>query len=124
MPPAISCPCWGRSVSRCFPTIDDSLAPVAAATTMFDPVRVKWLQTALNLLGADPPLDVDGEYGPDTKTAVQRFQETHGLVADGWAGDRRTRRCSLRSPRQNRRRRDVQAPAQRLAQAGPGLAVT
>jgi peptidoglycan hydrolase-like protein with peptidoglycan-binding domain len=54
---------------------------------MFDPVRVKWMQTTLNLLGANPPLDVDGEYGPNTKTAVQRFQETHGLVSDGWASD-------------------------------------
>ena len=80
-------PLLGQIGKQMFPTIDDSLAPVAAATTMFDPVRVKWLQTALNLLGANPPLDVDGEYGPNTKTAVQRFQETHGLVSDGWAGD-------------------------------------
>jgi murein L,D-transpeptidase YcbB/YkuD len=70
-----------------FPDIDDRFAPAAAATAMFDPVRVKWLQTALNIIGTDPPLDVDGEYGPLTNTAVKRFQETHGLVADGWAGD-------------------------------------
>jgi hypothetical protein len=70
-----------------FPEIDDKLAPAAAATAMFDPVRVKWLQTALNILGTDPPLDVDGEYGSLTKAAVTQFQETHGLVADGWAGD-------------------------------------
>jgi peptidoglycan hydrolase-like protein with peptidoglycan-binding domain len=30
---------------------------------------------------------VDGEYGPQTQAAVKQFQETHGLVADGWAGD-------------------------------------
>jgi peptidoglycan hydrolase-like protein with peptidoglycan-binding domain len=70
-----------------FPEIDDKLAPAAAASTMFDPVRVKWLQTALNVIGTEPPLDVDGEYGPLTTAAVKRFQETHGLVADGWAGD-------------------------------------
>jgi peptidoglycan hydrolase-like protein with peptidoglycan-binding domain len=70
-----------------FPEIDDKLAPAAAASTMFDPVRVKWLQTALNVIGTEPALDVDGEYGPLTTAAVKRFQETHGLVADGWAGD-------------------------------------
>jgi peptidoglycan hydrolase-like protein with peptidoglycan-binding domain len=70
-----------------FPDVDDKLAPAAAATAMFDPVRVKWLQTALNLIGTQPPLDVDGEYGPLTAAAVKQFQETHGLVADGWAGD-------------------------------------
>lgn len=70
-----------------FPDVDDKFAPAAAATAMFDPVSVKWLQTALNLIGTQPPLDVDGEYGPLTMAAVKQFQETHGLVADGWAGD-------------------------------------
>jgi murein L,D-transpeptidase YcbB/YkuD len=70
-----------------FPSIDENLAPAAAASTMFDPVRVKWLQTAFNGLGTKPPLDVDGEYGPKTMEAVLQFQKTHELVADGWAGD-------------------------------------
>lgn len=70
-----------------FPEIDEKFAPAAAASTMFDPVRIKWLQTALNVLGATPPLDVDGEYGPMTKDAVLQFQKAHDLVADGWAGD-------------------------------------
>jgi hypothetical protein len=70
-----------------FPGIDDKLAPAAAASTMFDPMRVKWVQTALNVLGTNPPLDVDGEYGPKTKDAVLQFQTAHGLVVDGWAGD-------------------------------------
>jgi peptidoglycan hydrolase-like protein with peptidoglycan-binding domain len=54
---------------------------------MFDPIRIKWLQTALNVLGANPPLDVDGEYGPMTKDAVLQFQKAHDIVTDGWAGD-------------------------------------
>jgi murein L,D-transpeptidase YcbB/YkuD len=70
-----------------FPGIDEKFAPAAAASTMFDPIRIKWLQTAINALGASPPLDVDGEYGPMTKDAVLQFQRTHELVADGWAGD-------------------------------------
>lgn len=70
-----------------FPDIDDRFASAAAASTMFDPMRVKWAQTILNLLGADPPLDVDGEYGPKTKEAVTQFQKATGLAADGWVGD-------------------------------------
>jgi hypothetical protein len=70
-----------------FPGIDERFAPAAAASTMFDPIRIKWLQTALNVLGANPPLDVDGEYGPMTKDAVLQFQKAHDVVADGWAGD-------------------------------------
>jgi murein L,D-transpeptidase YcbB/YkuD len=79
-------PILAQVAEQLFPDIDDRFAPGAAATAMFDPVRVKWLQTALNVIGTDP-LDVDGEYGPLTNAAVKRFQETHGLVADGWAGD-------------------------------------
>jgi murein L,D-transpeptidase YcbB/YkuD len=70
-----------------FPAIDDKFAAAAAASTIFDPVRVKWVQTALNVLGATPPLDVDGEYGPLTTAAVQQFQKSKGLEVDGWAGD-------------------------------------
>ena len=70
-----------------FPDIDEKFAPAAAASTMFDPIRIKWLQTVLNVLGVTPPLDVDGEYGPMTKDSVLQFQKAHELVADGWAGD-------------------------------------
>jgi Putative peptidoglycan binding domain len=80
-------PLLGEIGKEKFPGIDERFAPAAAASTMFDPIRVKWLQTALNVLGANPPLDVDGEYGPMTKDAVLEFQKTHDLVADGWAGD-------------------------------------
>ena len=55
---------------------------------MFDPSTVKWVQTSLNVLHVpNPPLDVDGEYGPLTTAAVQAFQQANGLVVDGWAGD-------------------------------------
>src|SRR5262249_24342019 len=72
-----------------FPGIQDSLAAAAAASSMFDPSSVKWVQTALNVLHvADPALDVDGEYGPLTTAAVKKFQQANGLMVDGWAGDR------------------------------------
>jgi putative chitinase len=48
--------------------------------------RVRWLQKALNDLGADPKLDVDGRYGPATRRAVKDFQAAEGLAADGIAG--------------------------------------
>jgi len=45
-----------------------------------------WLQAALNQLGAEPPLAVDGSYGRHTRRAVMAFQAAHGLVPDGLAG--------------------------------------
>jgi putative chitinase len=47
---------------------------------------VKQLQEALNDLGADPRLVVDGRYGPATKRAVRDFQTAVGITADGIAG--------------------------------------
>ena len=46
----------------------------------------KWLQAALNRLGADPLLAVDGCCGRHTRRAVTMFQATHGLAPDGLAG--------------------------------------
>lgn len=47
---------------------------------------VRKLQAALNDLGADPRLDVDGRYGPATRHAVKEFQAAAGLGVDGIAG--------------------------------------
>jgi putative chitinase len=53
----------------------------------FDPNTTKWLQGALNtLLALNPPLAVDGQYGPKTKAAVEQMQAKLGLVVDGLAG--------------------------------------
>lgn len=46
-----------------------------------------WLQDSLNTLGADPPLVVDGRYGPATTAAVKAFQKLAKVKADGVAGD-------------------------------------
>ena len=48
---------------------------------------VRWLQEALNTLGADPQLLVDGRYGPATTTAVRWFQQIASLQVDGIAGE-------------------------------------
>lgn len=47
---------------------------------------VKILQAALLAASFDPQGD-DGRFGPDTETAVKRFQAAHGLFVDGVAGD-------------------------------------
>ncbi len=47
---------------------------------------VLWLQQALNDLGAEPPLEPDGRYGPATTRAVQAFQASVGARVDGVAG--------------------------------------
>ena len=44
------------------------------------------LQRALNALGADPQLGVDGSYGRQTVAAVRAFQTKAGITADGIAG--------------------------------------
>ena len=44
------------------------------------------IQGNLNILGATPPLTVDGQLGPMSIAAIKAFQTSHGLTADGIAG--------------------------------------
>ena len=75
---------------------DGLAAPeLTAATTMpaIAPIdhSTEALQSDLNKLGASPVLDVDGDYGPATKTAVRVFQKKSGLaLIDGIAGEQQT----------------------------------
>jgi putative chitinase len=67
-------------------TSENDLLPEAwKAATVDDDTR--WLQEALNDLGAQPPLVVDGRYGPATTEAVKWFQSVTNLKVDGIAGD-------------------------------------
>lgn len=46
---------------------------------------VTWVQRTLNrLLRAN--LEVDGHIGPQTTSAIEKFQQMHGLTVDGWLG--------------------------------------
>jgi putative chitinase len=47
----------------------------------------RWLQQALNDLGYQPKLTVDGRYGSQTTTAVKWFQGLANVTVDGVAGD-------------------------------------
>jgi peptidoglycan hydrolase-like protein with peptidoglycan-binding domain len=47
---------------------------------------VRELQLKLNSAGANPPLKVDGIFGPLTRAAVIAFQEAHDLTTDGIVG--------------------------------------
>ena len=44
------------------------------------------VQAKLNEKGANPPLTVDGAWGPKSKAALIAYQSSHGLVADGIPG--------------------------------------
>jgi lysozyme family protein len=69
----------------------DAAPPIAPPHVLPLPVPVglqdaAWIQAALNELGADPQLVVDGSYGRMTRAAVAVFQRAHGLTPDGLAG--------------------------------------
>jgi len=49
-------------------------------------VDYKAVQSRLNVLGAKPPLTVDGIYGPTSKAVLTAFQKSKGLTADGIVG--------------------------------------
>ena len=65
-------------------------APPAAITPPSPPPvglqNAEMLQNALNELGADPKLAVDGNFGRQTRRALQAFQAANGLTPDGLAG--------------------------------------
>ena len=58
--------------------------PLLGRGTSGEAVRI--LQHQLNEAGADPSLVVDGQFGPATESAVQGFQASRGLDADGIVG--------------------------------------
>ena len=69
--------------SNAFPGVDPNKAG-QAAVSLFDPEHVKWVQTALSVLGQ--PMEADGVLGDAAKTAVKEFQAANNLVVDGWPG--------------------------------------
>lgn len=67
-----------------FPTSALPSPPISNPAHLDD---VKQLQDALNKLGQQPPLDVDGSYGRLTIHAVKEFQQANGVTpVDGLCG--------------------------------------
>jgi Putative peptidoglycan binding domain len=61
----------------------DVAAIIATAGGAIDLTSIKGIQNALNVLGANPQLTVDGLYGADTTAAITAFQQTNSLTANG-----------------------------------------
>jgi putative chitinase len=68
---------------KIFPLLQPGTDPVSAGEPDDE---VKSLQRDLNILGADPQLEVDGRFGNQTRLAVKEFQVTAGIAADGIPG--------------------------------------
>jgi lysozyme len=68
----------------------DSAAPAMGADAPMNPEAprgsIAWIQMKLNMAGASPELDVDGDLGPATLAAIKAFQTNRGLVPDGIVG--------------------------------------
>lgn len=81
-----------------FPELSQQ-SQVAAAAVVLDAQTTKRVQTQMNKLGVQPPLDVDGVYGQKTKSAVSAFQKSEGgLVVDGWAGPLTRKALDAKAP--------------------------
>ena len=72
--------------NKAWPLLKADSQPTEPWEASDEDANVKGLQEALNDLGADPQLVVDGRYGPATRQAVKEFQAAVGIVADGIAG--------------------------------------
>ena len=69
-----------------FPLLNDGSQRIDPDSAGIEDPDVKRLQQALNELGADPKLVVDGRTGPRTRMAIRAFQAAAGIGADGIAG--------------------------------------
>lgn len=84
-------------VARRMTEIDPTLAlpvsipePIKSGIADDPNADTSWVQEALNLLGQEPPLVVDGSYGRKTMAAVREFQRDYGLQIDGFVGPKTT----------------------------------
>src|SRR2546421_10092890 len=71
-------------LERTAPTVNPRTHPLLVRGASGD--RVRKLQQMLNARGHEPPLKVDGGFGPLTQAAVKQFQHDHDLEDDGKVG--------------------------------------
>jgi putative chitinase len=72
--------------NKIFPLLKTDSDPPDPVDAADEDDKVTSLQQALNDLGANPMLVVDGRFGPATRRAVTEFQAAVGIVADGIPG--------------------------------------
>ena len=72
--------------NKIFPLLYKGSQAVDPDLAVLEDPEVKRLQEALNDLGADPKLVVDGRMGPKTRMAIRAFQAVAGIGVDGIAG--------------------------------------
>jgi putative chitinase len=72
--------------NKVWPLLKSDDQPAEPWKASAEDAAVSWFQEALNDLGANPKLVVDGRYGPATRRAVEIFQAAAGIVVDGIAG--------------------------------------
>ena len=84
--PAVESPSSAAPAATAPAASEPEKTAVRAEEKSFAVGSVSWLQNALNELGADPKLAVDGHMGPATRQSVISFQKSAGLAADGKVG--------------------------------------
>jgi len=87
--PPVTTPPAQRTVTVTTPTSTPTAPATEAPSQTLSPTdtgaQVKTLQRALTALGFSPG-KADGDYGPSTQTAVEKFQLAHNLAEDGVVG--------------------------------------
>ena len=78
------------------------LAPGVGYSLPYGSAQVRRLQRSLRAAGAHPG-PIDGRFGPMTEAAVIRFQQRHGLAADGVAGEATTAALTRQTEQPTRR---------------------
>jgi Putative peptidoglycan binding domain len=73
---------WAALIAD-FDAMGGNVPPVGPS---FNLQTITGIQQALNYLGANPPLVVDGMEGLKTRASIEAFQKAHNLTADGIVG--------------------------------------
>ena len=73
--------------NKIWPLANSTATPQDPSQAAKPDASTRWLQQALNDLGYQPPLAVDGRYGDQTTAAVKWFQQLANVTVDGIAGD-------------------------------------